>query len=373
MKNEFGEALASLEKDKGIKKDYILDALKTALVHAYKKNYKEDKDTEIEIRMDENGGNVKVIAKKLVVEEYNEESETSEILLEDAKKLKARAKVGDMLEMEILPKNFGHIAAQTAKQIILQKIREAEREQLIRDFNISTGDIINGTVDRIERVEFRPKDGIVKADAKPRYNVIVNIGKVEAHIPTKGQTPGEAYTHGQKITVFVADINNTPRGPYVQVSRTAPELVSKLFEREVPEIKEGIVEIKSVSREAGVRSKIAVLSNEADVEPVGACVGTHGNRVNLVVEELGGEKVDIVKYSESPEEFIAAAISPAKAISVTVDQAAFEEGRKEAEVIVDESQLSLAIGKEGHNAKLAARLTGWKIDIKSGKSEADGE
>ncbi len=365
MNSELNEALNLFEKEKGINKEYILEALETALVHAYKKNYKEYKEN-VEIRIDGDTGDIKVISKRIVVENIGDLAESNEILIGEAREIKKDVQIGEYVDVEILPRDFGRIAAQTAKQIILQKIREAEKEQIIREFNISEGDIIAGVVDSVEKVEFRPREGVKKpVSDKPRYNVIVNIGKAAAVVPSRGQVPGEAYVHGKKMMFYVMDINNTPKGPSIQLSRSQPELVSRLFEREVPEIKEGIVEIKSVSREAGVRSKIAVLSNDADVEPVGACVGNKGMRVNGVVSELGGEKVDIVKYSETPEEFIAAAIAPAEVKNVIVNEAALLAGKKEATVVVEENQLSLAIGKEGLNAKLAAKLTGWKIDIKS--------
>lgn len=365
MKNELNEALNLFEKEKGIKKEYILEALETALVHAYKKNYKEYKEN-VEIRIDSKTGDIKVISKRIVVENIGDLAESNEILIGEAREIKKDAQVGDYVDVEILPKDFGRIAAQTAKQIILQKIREAEKEQILKEFDIREGDIIGGEIDRIEKVEFRPREGMKKpADAKPRYNVYVNIGKAEAVVPSRGQTPGEVYMHGKRMMFYVTDINNAPKGPSVQLSRTQPELVVKLFEREVPEIKEGTVEIKSVSREAGVRSKIAVATNDANVEPVGACVGNRGMRVNAVVSELSGEKVDIVKYSTVPEEFIAAAIAPASVSRVIISDEAVLADKKEALVIVDDNQLSLAIGKEGLNAKLAAKLTGWKIDIKS--------
>ena len=211
----------------------------------------------------------------------------------------------------------------------------------------------------------RNKEGETAAPAKTRYNIIFDIGKAEAILSTRGQIPGETYTRGAKFLLYIMDVNSSPKGTFIQVSRAEPDFVLKLFEREVPEIKEGIVEIKSISREAGVRSKIAVLSNDKDVEPIGACVGNRGIRVNAVVDELCGEKIDIVNYSENPEELISAALLPAQVSKVIVDEEALENGKKEAVVIVDESQLSLAIGKSGLNARLAARLTGWKIDIKS--------
>ncbi len=365
MKNELGEALSLFEKEKGINKEYILEALETALLHSYKKNYKEYKE-DVSIRIDGKTGDIKVISKRIVVENIGDLAESNEILIEEAKLINKDVKIGDYVEVEIRPRDFGRIAAQTAKQIILQKIREAEREKVLRDFNISEGDIISGTVDRVEKIPLRIREGQeVPTEDKPRYNVIVNIGMAEAVLPPRGQVATEAYTHGKKMAFYVADISNTPKGPTVQLSRTNPDLVIKLFAREVPEIADGIVEIKSVSREAGVRSKIAVFSNDTDVEPVGACVGNKGMRVNNVVEELCGEKIDIAKYSENPIEYIAAAIAPAEVVNVSINEEAIASGKKEATVVVNENQLSLAIGKEGLNARLAAKLVGWKIDIKS--------
>ncbi len=363
MKNELNEALDLLEKEKNIKRELVLEALENALIHAYKRNYKDEQE-DVNITVDPKTGEVKVVTKKIVVEKLGDVEEGREILLEDAQKIKKKAAIGDEIDVAILPRNFGRIAAGTAKQIIMQKIREAEREQLLLDFNISEGDIIGGVVDRIERVDSRRRED-EKAPQKPRYNVIFSIDRAEAIMSFKGQIMGETYSRGGKFLLYVLDVNSSPKGTFIQVSRTEPNFVAKLFEREVPEIKDGIVEIKSVSREPGVRSKIAVLSNDSDVEPVGACVGNRGIRVNAIVEELGGEKIDIVNYSENPEEFISAALLPAQVSKVIIDETALANNKKEAMVIVEESQLSLAIGKAGLNAKLAARLTGWKIDIKS--------
>ena len=243
MKNELNEALDLLEKEKNIKREVILEALENALIHTYKKNYKDEQE-DVDIRVDPKTGEVKVVSKRIVVEEYSEEFSATEILLEDAVKIKKKAKVGDELEIEVLPKNFGRIAAGTAKQIILQKIREAEREQILHDFNISEGDIISGTVDRIERVEIRNKDGETSAPAQTRYNIIFDIGKAEAILSTRGQIPGETYTRGAKFLLYIMDVNSSPKGTFIQVSRAEPDFVLKLFEREVPEIKEGIVEPK---------------------------------------------------------------------------------------------------------------------------------
>lgn len=370
MKNELFESLDLLEKEKGIQKEYVLEALEGALCHAYKKNYKEYKEN-AEVRIDRNTGTVTVISKRIAVENIGDLAESNEILIDEARKIKKDVQVGEYVDVEIIPKDFTRIAAQTAKQIILQKIREAEREQMLKEFNIKTGDITLGVVDRMEKVEPRLRPGEEqKTPSKPRYNVIFKIenGKAEAVLPTKGQVHLEPYVHGKKMLLYIVDINSTSGRPYIQVSRSHHDFVAKLFMREVPEIQDGTVEIMSVSREAGVRSKIAVRSHDENVDPVGSCVGNKGGRVNAVVAELGGEKVDIIKYSENPQEYIAAALAPAKVESVTIKNIDDSE-TNEASVIVDDSQLSLAIGKEGLNAKLAARLTAWKIDIKSSESK----
>ena len=363
--NELQIALDLLEKEKGIDKEYMLDALKTALIHAYKRNYKDECEN-IEINISDSG-NVKVIASKIVVEDFDEQfgPDDNQILLNDAKEYNAKAKIGDTIKIEIAPKDFGRIAAQTGKQIILQKLREAERERILEEFSIKSSDIVTATVRRFEKVVPRPTDDKPAKPQPVKINVILDIGKAEATMTSREQVKGENYTINDKLKVLVLDVRNSPRGPHILVSRAHADLVRRLFEREVPEIADGILEIKSVAREAGVRSKIAVFSNDPNIDPVGSCVGNRGSRVNAVVEELWGEKVDIVKYSDDPTEYLTAAISPAKVSKVIVSEEWETLGKKEATVVVDDSQLSLAIGKEGLNARLAAKLTGWKIDIKS--------
>lgn len=365
--NELQLSLEMLEKEKGINKEYMLEALKGALVHAYKKNYKDECEN-IEIKISEKGV-VKVVAKKIVVEDFDEElgPDDNQILLNDAKEYKANAKIGDTIKIEIAPKDFGRIAAQTGKQIILQKLREAEREKILEEYSIKSNNIITASVRRFEKAQSKMIDGQPVKEDKPKINVILDIGKAEATMPSREQVKGENYTLNDKLKVLVVDVKNGPRGPHIVVSRAHADLVKRLFEREVPEINDGIVEIRSIAREAGVRTKMAVWSNDPEVDPVGACVGNHGSRVNAVVEELWGEKVDIVKYSDNPEELLCAAISPAKVIKVIISEQWETAGKKEATMLVDEGQLSLAIGKEGLNARLAAKLTGWKIDIKSDK------
>ncbi|MBU2563947.1 MAG: transcription termination factor NusA [Actinobacteria bacterium] len=318
-------ALVELEKEKGIKMDTIIEALKIAFVSAYKKNYKIEYDCRADIDM--KTGEIKVFK---ILDEGESEDETAK----DSIKRN---------EVEVTPDNFGRIAAQTAKQVIRQRFKEAEREIMYEEFKDRVGDIVTGIVQQ--------------SDAR---FTLVDLGKVEALLPPYEQVPRERYKHGERIKCYISDVRKTTKGPQVIISRTHPGLIRKLFELEVPEIYEGIVEIKSVAREAGYRTKIAVSSNEKNVDPVGACVGPKGSRVKMVVEELGGEKIDIVEYSGDIVTFIKNALSPARVLKVLTD-----EDKKFALIVVSSDQLSLAIGREGQNARLAAKLTGWKIDIKS--------
>jgi N utilization substance protein A len=315
------EALKELEKEKGIQMDTIIEALKSALIAAYKKIY----STEDKIRIDVNERNGEIKVFKVFEEKENGEGQTSEI--------------------EVTPGDFGRITAQTAKQVIKQRIREAEREVMYEEYKDRAGDMVTGIVQQNDS----------------RFT-LVDLGKVEALLPQYEQVPGETYKHGERIKCYISEVRKTTKGPQVIVSRTHTGLVRKLFELEVPEISEKIVEIKSIAREAGYRTKIAVLSNDRNVDPVGACVGPKGSRVKMIVEELEGEKIDIVDYSDDHISFIRNALSPAKVLKVLTD-----EERKFALIVVPNDQLSLAIGKEGQNARLAAKLTGWKIDIKSEK------
>ena len=340
MSNELMQALELLKKEKNIDTEGLLEALKHSLVSAYKKYYNAGEDVTVEI---DKNGKITVHAKKTVVEDVLDDA--NEISLEDAKEINAKYEVGDIVDIEATPKNFGLIAIQNAKQMMIQHIREAERGTLYAQYHEKENDIITGTVQKIEK-----------------RGVLIEIGTIETLMPTHEQIPGEIYTPGSKILVYVLEVKNTSKGLQVLVSRTHPGLVRRLFEREVPEIADGTVEIKSVSREAGSRTKIAVSSTNKSVDAVGACVGQKGARVNAVLQALGNEKVDIIKYSEDVSEYISESLSPAKVLSVTVN-----EEEKSAEVVVPEFQLSLAIGKEGQNARLAAKLTGWKIDIKSDK------
>lgn len=307
--------------------DTLIEALKIAFVSAYKKNYQVEYECRVDI--DEKTGEIRVF--KIL----DEGESTGEEAGEDSEKN----------EIEVTPDNFGRIAAQTAKQVIRQRIKEAEREIMYDEFKDRTGDMVTGIVQQ--------------SDAR---FTLVDLGKVEALLPPYEQVPRERYKHGERIKVYISDVRKTSKGPQVIVSRTHTGLIRKLFELEVPEIYEGIVEIKSIAREAGYRTKIAVSSNERNVDPVGACVGPKGSRVRMIVDELGGEKIDIVEYSDDVVTFIKNALSPAKILKVLTD-----EEKKFGLIVVSNDQLSLAIGREGQNARLAAKLTGWKIDIKSEK------
>lgn len=320
-------ALVEIEKEKGIKMDIIIEALKIAFVSAYKKNYKVEYDCRADINM--KTGEIKLFK---VLDEVESEDETAK---DSIKKN----------EVEVTPDNFGRVAAQTAKQVIRQRFKEAEREIMYEEFKDRVGDMVTGIIQQ--------------SDAR---FTLVDLGKVEALLPPYEQVPRERYKHGERIKCYIADVRKTTKGPQVIVSRTHTGLIRKLFELEVPEIYEEIVEIKSIAREAGYRTKIAVSSNEKNVDPVGACVGHKGSRVKMVVDELGGEKIDIVEYSDDIVTFIKNSLSPARVLKVLTD-----EDKKFALIIVSSDQLSLAIGREGQNARLAAKLTGWKVDIKSEK------
>lgn len=338
------EAAEQLEREKGISKDVLVSSLCDALVAAYKKHIR-DKDAEnVEAILDETTGEIGVFRTKVVVSEV--ENEDLEISLEDAKEIDEEVELDDEVKIEVTPENFGRIAAQSAKQVITQRIREAERKLVLDEFLSKKGTLITGIIQR-----------------KDDRNVIVNIGKTDAIMPSREQIPGEYYKPGNRIRVFVLDVKETSRLPQVIVSQAHPEIVRELFELEVPEIEDGIVEIKSIAREAGFRTKLAVWSNDPSVDSVGACIGPRGSRIQTIVGELKNEKIDIVRYSQDPVEYIVNALSPARIISV--DILADDENRKEVFVIVPDDQLSLAIGREGQNVRLAHRLTGWKIDIKS--------
>lgn len=350
MNQEFIGALKEIVKDKGISEDLLFTTIEDALVAAYKKNYDGPTSSaqNVKVTIDRETGEIHVYSQKVVVEEVFDN--VTEIGLEEAQEIKPTYDLDDVVDFEVTPKNFGRVAAQLAKGVVTQRIREAERSIIYGEYKEKEYDIITGTVLR-----------------EDKGNVFVNIGKLETAIGPNEQIPREKYKFNEKIKLYVVEVKNTSKGAQIIVSRTHPGLVKRLFELEVPEIYEGVVEIKSISREAGSRSKIAVVSHDENVDPMGACVGPKGARVQNIVNELKGEKIDIIKWSKNPEEFIENSLSPAKVLSVTVD-----EDKKSAKVIVDDSQLSLAIGKEGQNVRLAAKLTNWKIDIKS-KSQAEAE
>jgi N utilization substance protein A len=344
MNAEFIGALEQIEKEKQISKDILIEAIEAALISAYKRNFGSSQN--VFVNIDRTSGEVRVYTKKKVVEVV--ENDLLEINLEEAHQISKKYDLDDYIDIEVTPKTFGRIAAQTAKQVVVQRIREAERGIIYDEFTNKENDILTGVVQRIEK-----------------KNVIVELGKIEAVLAPNEQMPDEAYNFNDRIKVYVIEVKKTTKGPLILISRTHPGLVKRLFEKEVPEIYDGVVEIKSISREAGSRTKIAVYSSDPNVDPVGACVGPKGNRVQVIVDELKGEKIDIIEWSQDPVKYIAASLSPAKVLSVTVN-----EEEKSAQVIVPDYQLSLAIGKEGQNARLAAKLTGWKIDIKS-ESQAD--
>ncbi|WP_415930966.1 transcription termination factor NusA [Zhenpiania hominis] len=339
MNKEFIEAIEALEKEKDISKDILIEAIESALVSAYKKNYGTSQNVRVNIDREE--GDIDVFMRKDVVEEV--EDDMVEISLEDALEIDPRYEVGDVVEYQVTPRDFGRIAAQTAKQVVVQRIREAERGMIFDDYITRQGEIITGTVQRISN-----------------ETLFINMGKAEGILAATERVPGEKYEINDRIKVYIMDVKKTTKGPQVFLSRSHPGLVKRLFELEVPEIEEGIVEIKSIAREAGSRTKIAVYTEDENVDPVGACVGTRGSRVQNIVDELFGEKIDIITWSDDPEELISNVLSPAKVEKVIID-----EEEKAATVIVPDYQLSLAIGKEGQNVRLAAKLCGWKIDIKS--------
>lgn len=345
MNKELLNAIAFLSKNKGVSPDVICDSLEAALITAYKKEPNANPTAEVSLNRET--GDYSIVAAKTVVDEV--ENDNTEISLAEARALHSDYEVGDVINVNVTPDNFGRIAAQAAKQVMTQRLREAERGIVYDEFSGRTDDIITGIINRIEN-----------------KNVYVDLGKAEAVLPASEQISTENYVAGQRIKCYVVEVRKTTKGAQILVSRTHPGLLKRLFELEVPEIYDGVVELKSVAREPGRRSKIAVYSRDANVDSVGACVGPKGTRVQNIVTELQGEKIDIVKWDEDPAVYIANALSPAQVISVTVD-----ENTKASSVIVPDYQLSLAIGKAGQNARLAAKLTNWKIDIKSESQAAE--
>ena len=338
------EACEELERERGIAKDVIIASLEDAMVAAYKRHLRIKDATNLESILDEQTGEIGVFRTKVVVNEV--EDPDTEISLEDAKEIDEDVEVDDEVKIEVTPEQFGRIAAQTAKQVITQRIRDAERNNILNEFLDKKGSLTTGIIQRVEN-----------------RNVIVNIGKTDAIMPQREQIPGEYYKPGNRIRVFVLNVKETNRLPQVIVSHAHAEIVKELFELEVPEIEDGIVEIKSIAREAGFRTKLAVWSNDPEVDSVGACIGPRGSRIQTIVSELKNEKIDIVRWSPDPVEYIVNAISPARVVSV--DIMADDEESKEAMVVVPDDQLSLAIGRDGQNVRLAHKLTHWKIDIKS--------
>ena len=339
MSSDLLDALTALEKQKGISREVLLEAIEAALVTAYKRNFNQAQNVRVDLNSD--SGSMKVYARKDVVEEV--EDERLQISLEDAQVINPAYELEDVVEEEVTPKDFGRIAAQTAKQVVTQRVREAERGMIYDEYVDREDDIVNGIVERL--------------DAR---NLYVSLGKVEAVLPLGEQIQTETYKPHDRIKVYITKVERTSRGPQVFVSRTHPGLLRRLFELEVPEIYEGIVEVKTIAREAGDRSKMSVYTNNEEVDAIGSCVGARGARVQSISDELNGEKVDIVEWSEDPVVFVANALNPSKVLDVQVNEEA-----RSTTVVVPDYQLSLAIGKRGQNARLAAKLTGWKIDIKS--------
>lgn len=340
MNNELFEALDQLEKEKGIPKDYMLEKVDAALVSAYKREH--DGESNVRIVIDNDKREIKMYQQKEVVEEV--ENPETQITLRDAKKVSRKSVLGAIVDIELKPQDFRRLSAHTGKQVILQGVKEAERGMMYKEFENKKGEIISTVVQKVN-----PLTGDIVLDTGTKNTVLLK----------SEQIPGETFAVGDHVKVFVAEVKKETRGPIVMLSRRDGDMIKRLFELEVPEIRDGTVIIHSVIREAGSRSKIAVYSREQGVDPVGACIGARGIRITAVVEELRGEKIDVVKYSEDPVEFISAALSPAKVNEVIID------GENTCRVIVDPDQLSLAIGKVGQNARLAARLTGYKIDIKT--------
>ncbi|MEG2441539.1 MAG: transcription termination factor NusA [Acetivibrio sp.] len=338
-------ALDQIEKEKDISKDILLEAMENSLVAACKNHF--GKADNIHVDINKVTGVVNVYADREIVE--NVEDEALQISLTEAKIKYPKHELGDIVQVEVTPKNFGRIAAQKAKQVVVQKIREEERKVLYNQYFSKEKDIVTGIVQRYQGT-----------------NISINLGKVDAVLTENEQVKSERFRPTERIKLYVVEVKDTTRGPRITVSRTHPELVKRLFEAEVAEVKDGTVEIKSIAREAGSRTKMAVYTSNPDVDPVGACVGINGARVNAIVNELRGEKIDIITWNESPAILIENALSPAKVVSVEVNEA-----EKSAKVVVPDYQLSLAIGKEGQNARLAAKLTGFKIDIKS-ESQSNG-
>ena len=346
MNEQFIYALEELEQEKGINKEILIETIEAALISAYKKNFGSSEN--VYVNIDENTGDIKVLCAKTVVETVEDSAE--EVSLAEAKEKNPAYEPGDRMEIEVTPAAFGRLAAQTAKQVVMQKIREAERGVIFEQYTEKEGEVLTAVVHRIDKSK-----------------VFLEIGKAEGLMLPSEAIRTERLNINEKIKVYITEVKRTSKGPQIMVSRTHPNLVSRLFEMEVPEIKQNIVEIKNIAREAGFRTKISVAANEDNIDPVGACVGQKGSRIERVVEELKGEKIDVIPWSDDYVEYIANALRPAKVVMAQID-----EDERAAKVIVPDNQLSLAIGREGQNARLAAKLTGWKIDIKS-QSQIEGD
>lgn len=339
MNSEFINAINDLEQEKGIDAEILFSAIETALITAFKRNF--DSNENVRVEMNKENGDIHVYAQRKVVEEV--ENPETEISLQDAKDISKKYELDDVVEKEVTPRNFGRIAAQTAKQVVIQRIREAERDVTFNAYLGKEGDIVTGMV-----------------STSDKRGTVIELGRTEALMLTSDQIPGEELKVGERIKAYITRVEKSLKGPQVFVSRTHAGLVKRLFELEVPEIYEGIIEIVSVAREAGSRTKMAVMAKMETIDPVGSCVGQKGTRVQNIINELNGEKIDIIEWSENPAQYIASALNPAEVLAVDIN-----EEEKSAKVVVPDNQLSLAIGKEGQNVRLAAKLTGWKIDIKS--------
>ena len=344
MKSDFVTAISQLCSEKGVTREAVMHAIEAALVSAYKKNFAPTGQN-VSAQIDPATGVVRIFVEKQVVEKDGEGVE--KIPLNEARKIRPDVKVGDTVTVEATPPNFGRIAAQTAKQVILQRLRDEERRMIFDEYHEREGELLHGVVQRIEN-----------------RTVYIDLGKAEGVMAPSDQVPTERYHPGQRLRVYLVEVHDTHKGPQIIVSRNHKMMLRRLFEQEVPEIFNGTVEIKAIAREAGARSKVAVAARQEGIDPVGSCVGMRGVRIQNIVNELGGEKIDVVQWSPDPATFVANALSPAQVISVDIN-----EEEKTATVVVPERQLSLAIGKEGQNARLAAKLTGWRIDIKAANSE----
>ena len=354
MNADFITALNQIETEKGIAKDIIIEAVESALVNAYKKNF--GVTNNVRVTIDKVTGDIRVFTSKHVVNKREIDLLDGEISVEGAQEIDLAFKEGDIVEEEVTPKNFGRVAAQTARQMVVQKIKEASRDIVLEEFQLIQSEILNGEVVR-RMGPMQRTNVLISVSARGKKGHLI---ETEAMLPVQEQIPTEDYELGDRVTVFVVDVKSKNGVPEIIVSRAHAGLVKRLFEREVPEIREGLVQIKAVAREAGSRTKISVFSVDEDIDPIGSCVGPRGQRVAAIVDELVGEKMDIIEYSDDPVEYISSALSPAQVLQVAVDM-----DEKSASVLVPDNQLSLAIGREGQNARLAAKLTGWKIDIKS--------